>query len=119
VATDHSGGATVSAPVGFAVVLTRPVPLLARNSAEWKYFDQASLPAGWTLPAFDDSAWPSGPGKLGYGDNNEATLIGFGGDPDARHTPAYFRRRIIVPPDRAALDSLTASVLREDGVIVG
>src|SRR5687767_8067130 len=43
----------------------------------WKYLAAAgSTPAGgWTTIAFNDVAWPSANGELGYGDADETTCI--------------------------------------------
>ena len=43
----------------------------------WKYWanSQANYPANWQTVGFDDSAWPSGAGELGYGDGDESTCI--------------------------------------------
>ena len=36
--------------------------------------------ATWHTPAFDDASWPEGPAQLGYGDGDEATVVGYGPD---------------------------------------
>ncbi|MCE5347392.1 MAG: CotH kinase family protein [Bacteroidales bacterium] len=42
----------------------------------WHYFPGASEPpAIWNEPDFDDSSWSEGPGGIGYGDNDDATII--------------------------------------------
>jgi hypothetical protein len=42
----------------------------------WKYFiPSEELPVNWTNPDFDDTNWSSGPGGIGYGDNDDNTLI--------------------------------------------
>ncbi|MCP3695261.1 MAG: hypothetical protein GY917_23890, partial [Planctomycetaceae bacterium] len=44
----------------------------------WKYLDDGSDQGlAWVAPAFDDSQWASGAGQLGYGDGDEATVVGF------------------------------------------
>src|SRR4030095_3335989 len=44
----------------------------------WKYWDQNSRPAGWETSGFNDASWLSDSAELGYGDNDEATIISFG-----------------------------------------
>ncbi len=91
--------------------------LVASNSV-WKYFDTgADLGTGWIAPSFDDSAWASGPGQLGYGDGDEATLVSFGPDPSNKFITTYFRQSVTVAnPAQYAVVSMR--VQRDDGVIV-
>jgi hypothetical protein len=43
---------------------------------QWKYFPGTSDPgANWFSPSFDDSGWLSGAGGVGYGDNDDGTII--------------------------------------------
>ena len=49
------------------------IPLVPMG-AVWKYLDTGvDQGTAWIAPAFNDSAWPSGPAQLGYGDGDEAT----------------------------------------------
>jgi hypothetical protein len=81
--------------------------------ATWRFDDRGVDPGGqWTSPTFDDSTWRSGPGQLGYGDGDEATLL--------VRTPSsqpsvYFRRHVTLngPVTQAAL-----RVIHDDGVAV-
>ena len=81
--------------------------------AAWRFDDRGVDPgAQWTSPAFNDSTWRSGPGQLGYGDGDEATLL--------TRTPSsqpsvYFRRHVTLtgPVTQAAL-----RVIHDDGVAV-
>ncbi len=42
----------------------------------WRYFEGAvEPPAGWWMPAFDDSAWPTGRAGFGYGDGDDTTVV--------------------------------------------
>ena len=59
----------------------------------WKYSDTGvDLGAEWQQGGYDDTAWPSGPAQLGFGDGDEATVIGQGGDGSHRQTTFYFRK---------------------------
>ncbi len=44
---------------------------------QWSYFsaDIAAPAPNWQLPGFDDSSWLTGPGGIGYEDNDDATII--------------------------------------------
>ena len=45
-------------------------------SDTWSYFPGSSEPpSDWTEIGFDDSSWQKGPGGVGYGDNDDATVI--------------------------------------------
>ena len=46
------------------------------NNDTWSYFVGTSEPdANWRSLSFDDSAWLKGPGGIGYGDNDDNTII--------------------------------------------
>lgn len=49
---------------------------IVHTSTEWRYFPATSEPAsGWHAEGFDDSSWQLGAGGIGYGDDDDATLI--------------------------------------------
>jgi len=84
--------------------------------SEWQYFDDGAAPNGWKEPDFDDSSWATGRGQFGYGDGDEETVIGFGGDPNNRNITSYFRKRFTV----SLTDALEGfiGVQRDDGAVV-
>lgn len=46
------------------------------NNDSWKYrIGSSEPPADWNTNAFNDSAWLSGPGGIGYGDGDDNTVI--------------------------------------------
>ena len=91
--------------------------LIASNSV-WKYLDNGTEQGtAWRAPGFDDSSWSSGPGQLGYGDGDEATVVSFGPDPANKFVTTYFRREVFVAFD-TDLSNLVAHVLSDDGVVV-
>ncbi|MEX0323969.1 MAG: fibronectin type III domain-containing protein [Puniceicoccaceae bacterium] len=80
--------------------------------ASWNYLDDGSNQGtGWRSPSFDDSAWPSGSGQLGYGDSDEETTVASG------HITYYFRKDFTVAY-APAVTNATISVLYDDGAIV-
>ena len=86
--------------------------------AEWKYDDSGSdLGEVWRAPDFDDSQWASGPAELGYGDDDESTEVGFGGNPRNRNPTTYFRHTFTVDAVNSIIGS-RCRVFRDDGIVV-
>ncbi len=114
----HQSGAA-SSDVSFDLRLTGYLEgtlLLARGST-WRYLDSGVDPGpGWEQPGFADTAWPSGAAELGYGEGDEATLIGFGPDPLQRHTTSWFRTHFSVA-NPAAFQALELRLKRDDAAI--
>jgi hypothetical protein len=105
---------SASFSVGFAVVNTNFISA----GANWKFLDNGSNPgASWVQPGYDDQAWASGPAQLGYGDNDEATVVGFGPSSSAKFVTTYFRRTFDKPVDWV-ITNLTFRLVRDDGAVV-
>ncbi len=93
---------------------------LVASGSTWRYLDDGSdQGTAWTGPArtFDDSTWASGPAQLGYGDGDEATVVGYGPDPDNKYIATYFRHSFFVP-DSSAYAGLVLRIKRDDGAVV-
>lgn len=99
----------------FAINLNR-IPLLPFGS-KWKYLDIGIDPGkAWRELNYDDGNWRSGPGKLGFGVGDEATIID-GGPATNRFITTYFRQTFTV--DVASnIDYLTFQLKRDDGAVV-
>ena len=116
-AYDNLAASTTSAIVNVTVNPAPPVSLVAKGSV-WKYLDNGTdQGTAWRNPAFDDTAWASGAGQLGYGDGDEVTLVGYGPDPNAKYITTYFRRTVTVS-NPAQFTSLLLNLLRDDGAVV-
>jgi hypothetical protein len=87
---------------------------LSATGSVWRYTVPTNAITDWTQRTFNDSAWPTGPGQLGYGDGDEATVIGAAAD---LITAAYFRRTLVIT-NAESLSSIDFSLLRDDGAIV-
>ena len=86
--------------------------------SSWKYLaDGSNQGTGWSATGFNDGAWPGGNGQLGYGDGDEATIVSYGPNASSKYITTYFRKTISIA-DIAAFSSFTASVKRDDGIIV-
>ncbi len=91
--------------------------LFPRHSL-WRYNDSGVYPGdGWKEASYDDSAWPSGQGELGYGDGDEATILGFGTDDQNKYITSYFRTTLEIG-DISLLDQYTIRMMRDDGAVV-
>src|SRR5215218_8188324 len=91
---------------------------LVPAGATWKYLDNGSdQNTAWRANSFDDAAWAAGLAQLGYGDADEATLVGFGPDSANKYITTYFRRSFNVA-DAGAFANLTLRLLRDDGAVV-
>jgi hypothetical protein len=91
--------------------------LMPRGSV-WKYLDDGSdQGTDWTLPGFDDSTWAAGPAELGYGDGDEATVVGFGPDAADKYPCTYFRSSFEVT-DPSIIGSMRFLAVRDDGIVI-
>lgn len=99
----------------------------------WKYLDTDTRPASWETSGFNDAAWPSGAGQLGYGDGDEITCVKYGENygtcpvnPACNPTPGgcnnkfmttYFRKTVNIA-NPALFSTFTLNVRRDDGIVV-
>lgn len=112
--TDGTSGVFVSDKVSIARAL------IAAGD-EWRYLDDGSNQStAWRMAGFNDAAWRTGRGELGYGDGDEATVIRCGPSASCNsnnHPTTYFRKTIDVE-DPAAFAEMTLELLRDDGAAV-
>jgi hypothetical protein len=91
---------------------------LVSLGANWKYDDTGSdLGTAWKSFGYDDGRWKSGPAQLGYGENDEATTIGFGPDDNDKYRTSYFRHAFTVA-DTSSITGLSLRLLVDDGGVV-
>ena len=110
---DWTFGANVALPDG-GISQIDVVPL----RSVWSYLDDGSdQGTAWQAPEFDDATWASGPGQLGYGDGDEATVVSFGGDPTNKFATTYFRHSFTIA-DASAVTALDAQIVRDDSAAV-
>jgi hypothetical protein len=99
---------TTTAPPGTGV----NIPM----GSTWSYLDGGAVAAsGWNNTGFDDSTWKSGPGQLGFGDGDEATIVSYGPDPNHKAITTYFRKTFGISsvPSNLAID-----LIDDDGAVV-
>jgi hypothetical protein len=103
---------------GFVVPAARAATTLVPTGAVWKYLDNGSNQGTpWRGTSFPDGAWLSGPAQLGYGDGDEATVVGYGPTATNKYTTTYFRRTFNVT-NVSAFTTLTMRLLCDDGAVV-
>ena len=85
--------------------------------SNWKYYDNEQSPPDdpqgdtWIENDFDDGAWLNGNAELGYGDNDETTMI------NPNTYTAYFRKSFDVT-DPTIFDDLKLDLIYDDGAVV-
>jgi hypothetical protein len=108
---DYNGKCYIR-PVG-APVVNDPATLIPA-AAPWRYWDSTNpVPANWAATNFNDSAWPSGPAQLGFGDGDEATII----NNNPLRITTYFRHGFTVA-DPLLWAGYQFDLLRDDGAVV-
>jgi hypothetical protein len=70
-------------------------------------------PIGWAMPGFDDSHWKEGVFGVGYGDNDDNTIVGSQATTLSIYTRAYFNVR-----DASKIKTLTLNIDYDDSVLV-
>lgn len=84
----------------------------------WKYLDNGSNQGtAWTTASYNDSNWAQGNAELGYGDNDEATVVSFGSNINNAHITTYFRKSFTVN-NPSIFTTLNLSLLRDDGAVI-
>ena len=92
--------------------------LLIPFGSVWKYNDTgANLGTAWIIPVYNDASWSSGPAELGYGDGDEATVVGYGPDASNKYLTTYFRHTINIA-DVNVYQNFQLKIKRDDGAIV-
>ncbi len=91
---------------------------LQRNAAWSSNATGTDLGTAWRAPGYDDSAWPQGPGVLGYGESYIATWVSYGPDSGNKYPTTYFRVPFAVAGDPGALTHLLAEVNYDDGFVL-
>jgi hypothetical protein len=101
-----------------------PLPLVSYSSF-WKYYAGAvGLPPDWAQTNFNDGAWPSGPGALGFpidenllGLATMQTMLPLSGSNGAPIIPYYFRTWFTLPTNALGV-TLVSTNLLDDGAVI-
>ncbi|MBD2848494.1 metallophosphoesterase [Paenibacillus sp. IB182496] len=112
-------GEDASVTVADTVYIDGETELIAAD-AQWRYLDDGSDPgSAWRAPDYDDAVWQTGAAPLGYNRHNAGlgTVIGYGADSGDKHLASYFRHTFQAG-HTAEVQTLTASLVRDDGAVV-
>lgn len=81
------------------------------DNQNWKYIVPYTDIPDWKLPAFNDAAWANGIGGIGYGDNDDATVL-------PNQTLTLYMRRTFTIVDTAAIKKVVLCLDYDDGIVV-
>ena len=99
---------------GLTLVATNAQTSLVSTGAVWKYLDTGTdQGTAWRAPGFNDASWAEGPAQLGYGDGDEATVVGFGPHPSNVYPTTYFRHAFLAT-NAPALTRTSMSKLKSE-----
>ena len=94
-----------------------PTEAIVAEGDEWRYLRGTAEPSGgdldWTTIAFDDTSWETGPSGFGYGDGDDATILG---DMADDYTTLYARHKFSID-DPSVLLALELGIDYDDGYI--
>lgn len=93
---------------------TNTVPLVHFGSV-WRYLDDGSdQGTNWVARGFDDSSWARGPARLGYGNGDEATIVGYGPSSSSKYHTTYFRHTFAADMAASGTDALWIDFGQDD-----
>ena len=102
----------------FTSVNTEAQTTLITYGSSWKYLDNGTNQGTtWRTTSFNDAAWASGNAQLGYGDGDEATIVSYGPNVNAKYITTYFRKTISIP-NISLYTGFTLNIKRDDGAVV-
>jgi hypothetical protein len=91
---------------------------LVNSNSTWKYLDDGSNQGElWRTNSYNDTGWSNGVAELGYGDNDEVTLVRSNRTDLSRIVTTYFRKGFTVA-DPAHYSNLVVRLKRDDGGVV-
>jgi len=93
--------------------------VLVPAGSVWKYSPISSdVGTTWREFDFDDSSWAQGPAQLGYGDQDELTVVPFFYDPMGLKNISTYFRCSFTATNSARYTNLLVRLLRDDGAVI-
>lgn len=90
-------------------------PALIPRHAEWRYLARSSRPpTDWNQPGFDDSDWQTGATGIGYGDDDDRTVLT---DMRGNFRTVQLRTTFELAPDAATPETLYLYLRFDDGFV--
>ncbi len=85
----------------------------------WNYLANGTNQAtAWRAVGFNDATWTqNAAAELGYGDGDEVTTVGYGGNASNKYITTYFRKVVNIT-NPASYTNFTFNVNRDDGYVV-
>ncbi len=126
IAVEMHQNAVTSSDLSFDLRLEGVLPPIAVDTfplaagLDWYYLDNGSnQDTAWREFSFNPFAegWAQGQAQLGYGDGDEATVIGFGPDQGNKYITSYFYKEFFIDTVGVG-DSLRLYLLRDDAAAV-
>jgi len=103
----------------FSVGTSFAADTLVPAGSVWKYCAITNdVGTSWKDPWYDDSAWPQGPAQLGYGDQDEVTVVPFFYDQIGLKNISTYFRHTFVASNAFFYTNLLVRLLRDDGAVV-
>jgi hypothetical protein len=89
------------------------------KGSTWKYYDKGTgnLTESWKSSGYNDALWKEGQAELGYGDLDEKTTIGYGGNAANKFIATAFRKVINIT-DVKNIERLSGELLFDDGAVI-
>ncbi|MCP9766823.1 hypothetical protein EGI22_02810 [Lacihabitans sp. LS3-19] len=88
---------------------------ILESGSIWKFYDLGSLDnSNWKENTYNTSIWQEGPSELGYGDGDESTTLGYGGNPNNKYITTYFKNSFYLSSSR----QLNCQIKMDDGAVV-
>ena len=93
--------------------------VLVPAGSVWKYQPITNdIGFTWVLNSYNDDSWASGPAQLGYGDQDESTVVPFSFDEQGRKNISTYFRRSFNLTNPKLITNLVVRLLRDDGGVV-
>ena len=108
-----AGGGGGAGGTGGTPVRTVLVPV----GSKWRFWDSGIQQLGWKGAGFNDSNWKEGAAELGYGDGDEATVVGYGSNASNKYVTTWFRHSFVVD-NVAKVVSASMEFVRDDGIVI-
>jgi hypothetical protein len=109
---------TVAAVTGSTPASAMTQSVVVPFGSSWSYLDDGSdQGTRWRNLGFDDAAWATGAGELGYGDGDETTVVSYGPQRWHKYATTYFRRSVTLT-NVADIADASLTVTYDDGAVI-